>query len=132
LASLLGEGTLQDLEARVAREERRALELSAGFDPTELDAQSIEGDHDRRLAELQNEAARANQAAAGARREREMLAELLPSVAAAEEELAAAEDELDRVQRRAATLRTARDFVEKAEERVHRDIAPRLQATLGA
>src|SRR5439155_25505859 len=41
-----GEGTLQDLEARVAREERRAVELSADLDPAQSPGCGVGPDRD--------------------------------------------------------------------------------------
>ena len=50
----------------------------------------------------------------------------LPSVAEAEEALAAAQVELERVQRLGETLSHTQKFLQRAQERVHRDIAPVL------
>jgi uncharacterized protein YhaN len=55
-------------------------------------------------------------------------AESIPSVSEAEEALASAKDELERVTRLNRTLNLTVDFLRKAEERVHRDIAPLLAA----
>ena len=54
----------------------------------------------------------------------------LPDLADAEEGLERAEAELARVQRLDQTLGTAITFLEAAQERVHRDIAPVLRATV--
>ena len=54
----------------------------------------------------------------------------LPSVPEAEEAAAEAEAELARVTELAATLEYTHDFLAKAQEQVHRDIAPNLGATL--
>jgi exonuclease SbcC len=132
LRSLLGEGTLQDLEARAAREECRAADLAADFEPQELDAVPLDGDPEGRLAELAREVGLAREATAAARSELATLGRELPTVAAAEEELAGAKAELDRVQRLAGTVQTVRESLKSAEERVHRDIAPRLKAKLEA
>jgi exonuclease SbcC len=51
-------------------------------------------------------------------------------VSEAEEDLAKAEDELDRVQKLKETLELTRKYLEEAQTRVHRDIAPLLAATL--
>ena len=54
----------------------------------------------------------------------------LPDLAEAEEGLERAEAEFARVQRLDQTLKTAITFLETAQERVHRDIAPVLRATV--
>lgn len=54
----------------------------------------------------------------------------LPSVAEAEEALAAAQRELDRVEELNRTLALTEQFLGNSQERVHRDIAPVLAASL--
>lgn len=54
------------------------------------------------------------------------------SVPEAEEAVAAAEEELDRVNKLAATLEWTHQFLATAQEQVHRDIAPVLAKTLRA
>jgi uncharacterized protein YhaN len=71
--------------------------------------------------------ARAADHAEGVRQER---ARDLPSVAEAEEAVAAATAELARVEQLLTTLALTRDFLEQAQEKVHRDIAPVLAASL--
>ena len=51
-------------------------------------------------------------------------------VSEAEEDLSKAENELKRVQELKQTLELTRRFLEDAQDRVHRDIAPLLAATL--
>ena len=53
-----------------------------------------------------------------------------PSVAEAEERLAAAEAELSRIREVQRTLTLTRDFLAHAQRRIHRDIAPVLARTL--
>lgn len=65
----------------------------------------------------------------GSLRER---ARMLPSVAEAEERAQDAAGELDRVLELDTTLTLTRDFLDAAQQRVHRDIAPVLTATLTA
>ena len=60
----------------------------------------------------------------------EQIAAHLPSLADAEDELAAARSELERVERLDRTLATTSDFLKRAEERVHRSVAPVLRATV--
>ena len=54
----------------------------------------------------------------------------LPSVVDAEEEVAAAERDLAHLRQLDGTLKTAIEFLQRAEERVHRDIAPILKRTV--
>jgi DNA repair protein SbcC/Rad50 len=54
----------------------------------------------------------------------------LPDVAEAEEALRRAEDELERVRRLDATLGATIELLERAQERVHRDIAPLLATAI--
>ena len=73
------------------------------------------------------EAAAHAAAAEGALTER---TKALPSVAEAEEELASAQHELDRVEQLDRTLSLTQQFLRDAQERVHRDIAPVLADNL--
>jgi uncharacterized protein YhaN len=57
---------------------------------------------------------------------------VLPSVAEAEEHLQDAQGELARVLELEATLVATRNFLDAAQQRVHRDIAPVLATTLTA
>jgi DNA repair protein SbcC/Rad50 len=132
LRSLLGGGTLEQFEERIAAYRNHAEVLMGTFEPAELDAVDLGGDPESRLVELRAVAQEASRKAASARGEVTTLAARLPSVAGAEEEEAAAAEELRRVQSLAATLQATRRFLEDAEERVHRDIAPVLKRTLEA
>ncbi|MFZ5869460.1 MAG: ATP-binding protein, partial [Actinomycetota bacterium] len=80
-------------------------------------------------------AARAEAKQAGARAEHaegvlQERARTLPSVAEAEEELAAATAELDRVTELSRTLTLTQQFLTRAQDTVHRDIAPVIATTL--
>jgi uncharacterized protein YhaN len=57
-------------------------------------------------------------------------AQEVPNIPEAEEALDSAQEELNRVMRLSKTLTLTLDFLRKAEERVHRDIAPLLAAGL--
>ncbi len=126
LRTILGDGTLADLEAAAAdlQEAAAGAWRSAGVDPVE----AADGEADPVLLE---EAARrsAEEASVLAGRAAERAA-TLACVPEAEEALAAARAELDRIERLARTLDAARGFLERAQDRVHRDIAPRLAATV--
>lgn len=125
LNALLSGATLEELETRTSDLDRRAAELAAEFG---LLPQTV-------AAGLEEELQKAGAAERRAEIEAEK-AEILardragsiPGVSEAEEALASAEGELERVTRLNRTLTLTVDFLRKAEERVHRDIAPLLAA----
>ena len=84
----------------------------------------------RRLEAAQREARQAMQAYARARGELDQFASNMPNVSAAEEAERAAELEYNRLQRLDSTLGTTIEFLRGAEERVHRDMAPKLRASV--
>ena len=83
-----------------------------------------------RLAAAERKTRTARDAYHNARGQLEQIAADLPSVADAEDALAAARHELERVERLDRTLARTIEFLEQAEERVHRDVAPALRATV--
>jgi exonuclease SbcC len=128
LKALLDGGTLEDLEARTSDHERQAAALAAGLGPIPEIAVDVSLDQKVRAAErLAHDAAHAATAAETLARER---AQEVPNVSEAEEALASAQQELERVTRLGTTLTLALDFLRRAEERVHRDIAPLLASGL--
>ena len=86
----------------------------------------------RRLATARREAGIARNAEERARGELDLFARSMPDVSVAEE--AEQDDRLayGRLQRLDATLRRTIDFLRRAEERVHRDMAPRLRDSVCA
>ena len=130
LQRLLGERTLADLEeeTRGLRSEADSLIASS---VREIIAEArargpSEGDLDGLGVSLRAARARRDEA----RGELTQFESGLPDIAEAEERLERAEAELARVQRLDQTLETAITFLEAAQERVHRDIAPVLRATV--
>ncbi len=113
---------------------RDALATQAGLDPAAVtDAGSVQGLFAAGLARLdvtRSEASRTARAADRAEAVRQERANGLASVAAAEEALAAEQARLDHVTQLATTLDLTADFLRRAQERVHRDIAPVLARTL--
>lgn len=107
----------------------RAAKLAAGADPALL-AAADPATATEELPQLRNEASNAATLAADAAGALRNYAASMPSVAEAEEALAAAEAELDRVTQLKKTLVLTRRFLEDAQARVHHDIAPVLAATL--
>jgi DNA repair exonuclease SbcCD ATPase subunit len=132
LGGLLAGGDLEALEGRADAYRRRAEHMTASFQGAELDTLELGEDPDVRLAELAARARDARQLADRAEGELETQAKLVPSVAAAEEELSRAEEELEAVRELARIVALTRRFLQDAQERVHRSIAPVLKRTLEA
>ncbi len=117
-----------DLQAAAGRLRDEAAVLAAAVEPGALAA--ARGAAPDRLAAAEHEAHAARAASDAARGKLEQIAAHLPSLADAEDELAAARSELERVERLDRTLATTSDFLKRAEERVHRSVAPVLRATV--
>ena len=84
----------------------------------------------RRLDDARRESTAARNAEERARGELDQCARNMPDVSAAEEAEQSATLARDRLQRLDATLDTTIEFLRRAEERVHRDIAPKLRASV--
>jgi hypothetical protein len=128
LNALLDGGTLEDLETKTSDYQRQAEELAVEFSPIPeiaLGENLIE-----RVQEAERLAHDAAHAATEAETQARDRAREAPSVPEAEEALTTAQQELDRVMRLGGTLTLTLDFLRRAEERVHRDIAPLLAAGL--
>jgi DNA repair exonuclease SbcCD ATPase subunit len=83
-----------------------------------------------KLTELREIARQAERKAANSSGELQQFARSVTSVAEAEEALQADEDELDRVRELEETLTLTSQLLERAQDRVHRSIAPALAATI--
>ena len=127
LRESLAGGTLEDLEARASDHQRQAAELAAELGPLPEMPADVNLDQEVRQAELAQGAAHAAIKAETLAQER---AREVPSVSEAEEVLACAQQELERVTRLSRTLALTIEFLRKAEDRVHRDIAPVLASGL--
>lgn len=128
LNALLAGTTLEDLEKQNAERQLQAAALAAEFDRLPEIAFGVNLDDEvRRCEKVAHDASHAATAAEAQARER---ARDLPSVSEAEEALASAQEELERVTRLSRTLTLTLDFLQTAEERVHRDIAPQLAEAL--
>ena len=130
LQRLLGVQTLADLEEEVRGRRGEADSLMTIAGPEAVAAARVREPAPADLDDL-------DEALGAARVERDTalgeLAEFengLPELAEAEEVLEAAQAELARVQNLRQTLGTAITFLERAQERVHRDIAPVLRTTV--
>ena len=130
LQQLLGERTLNEVadEAKQLREDAR--NRVAAVDDSILAAARAEPLADDRLSEIEKQADDARGAANTARGQLIHFTESLPCVADAEDELEAAKQEHDRIKRLDSTLATTIKFLQCAEERVNRSLAPVLRSTV--
>ncbi len=132
LQSLLGAGTLDDLGALVGRLRTDSDQLAAPFDLEALSGVELGANPESHLRVLQQAESEAAGAAQRARGEIEELKARLHEVAPAEEEVAAADSAVAELRELDQTLQTTRQYLEAAQERVHRDIAPLLANMLSS
>lgn len=132
LDALLAGRTQEEIEQKADRARRSAEVASADLPADEVAAEAATPDLANRLKEARASADTARVAAASARGALMQLGATSDHVAASEEALVAARAELARIRRLEATLSTTHGFLERAQERVHRDIAPVLEGTLRA
>jgi DNA repair protein SbcC/Rad50 len=128
LQAILDGRSMEDLEAETQHALERATELATGLDPGTLDEFDLGPDPGDTVRRLQRAASDVERDLAAARSRLDERAERLTPVAEAEEALEAAKSELDRVRTLEATLRTTKQFMREAQDRVHRDIAPAVVA----
>ena len=126
--ALLTGGTLEPLERQYIERQRQSAMLTVEFDslpeiPADLDLD----DEVKRCEKVDHDTSHPATAAETQALER---ARDVPSVAEAEEALASAQRESERVARLSRRLTFALNFLRTAEEGVHRDIAPILAAAL--
>jgi hypothetical protein len=125
LQSLLGSGSLADLEADASRRRQRANELAAALPPGSVALPSVD-DPDAHLAALRHEAQRLRGEHDLAMGNLDARRDGLPDVAEAEEAVATARAELERVEGLATSIDSTLQLLRAAEERIHRDLAPIL------
>lgn len=130
LQTLLGGGTLEELEREAARRTQLATERMQGVAEDELGKVELTEDAETRLDALRRETANAARERDERHGQLSTLAETAMGVPEAEEGLAAAKEELQRVRELAAIVDLTRDFLRAAQDRVHRDIAPVLAGPL--
>lgn len=129
LKTLLGSNSLAELQ-QLSREARsHANQLVEGVDP-QLLASVEKSSITEKLPRLREAASHAETNAATAEGEAQQFASGMRSVAEAEENLDNAEKELKCVLELKQTLESTREYLERAQARVHKDIAPTLAATL--
>lgn len=129
LNSLLDGRMLDELEAEASRHREDAARLAEGVDMRGMDAVNLD-DVDVCLEHGPRKLEAASGEAARLEGQIEAQSSRLPSVPEAEEELSAAQEEMDRVKRLKATLDRTLQFLRDAEGKVHRDIAPVLAKTV--
>ena len=109
--------------------QERAEALERWLQVWERELEDFE-ERNRCLDAARRDAARARNTEERARGELEQFATNMPNVAVAEEAGQTARLAYDRLQRLDATLGRTIEFLRRAEERVHRDIAPKLRASV--
>ena len=125
LKSLLDGRSLKELESYVVELEERAQTRSAGIDDHETDAIDL----DAAASELESVRGQERELERNLTRLRTQLSEresFMVPVAEEEEALDNAQAELQRVTRLAEVLETTSEFLAKAQEEVHRTVAPQL------
>jgi DNA repair protein SbcC/Rad50 len=129
LQALLDKKPLVELEQSSLVASTHADYLVAAVDSVLL-ASVVPSSAAEKLPALRTAASQAETSAATEEGELRLFTTGIGSVAEAEEDLAKAENELKQVQDLKETLEFTRQFLEDAQTRVHRDIAPLLVATL--
>ena len=127
LQQMLGGLAVKDLVKDAERLAERADAAAARIDSALLEGEQTAPDAIRELEAQEQEALEQLQDARGGVRE---MARNIPVLADAEDQLAADRRQLARLERLDATLEMTIDFLSRAEERVHRDIAQILRGTL--
>ena len=130
LQRLLGERALADFEEETTGLRSEADSLVANADPEAVAEARAREPSAGDLEDLETALREARGRRDTARGELREFESGLPDVAEAEERVERAEAERTRVERLDQTLGTAVRFLEAAQERVHRDIAPVLRATV--
>ena len=128
LQALLAGSTLEALEgaAREAADAAARLNAHLGAAPPVLPPGDLARTRDALRERYEAARREADELSGGL----EVLSRQLPDVAEAEETLAAAEAEWDRVQGLAATVDEALELLREAQDRVHRDLAPVLKEAI--
>lgn len=125
LQTLLGGRTLEELGVEHAQKAGDVGELLAKVLTTAASVGS-----NTPLSDLRTAYAKAAESAATLRAEAQTLERAMPPLETAEKELEYAEADLRAVEELARTLTLTREFLERAQDRVHLTLAPLLQGTL--
>ncbi len=129
LESLLDGRSIEEMQTEAIRRREIAESLAedAGEDPA---AVILETDVEAQLAQLRQSLEQVSAEAARLKGQVDEQARRLPSVSEAEEELASAQRQLDKIRQLDNTLEQTLGFLRRAEEKVYRDIAPVLAETV--
>ena len=127
---LLAGQTLDEVAVECEQRQRTAAEFTFGVAPEALTSARAVPPSDAALQSRIAEAEDAREKHTGALGELREFAGTVPSVPDAEESLAAAERERDRVAALDTTLDRTIEFLADAQDRVHRNIAPILRNTV--
>ena len=130
LQALLGDGSLEDLAVRTARYVAEAARLRGETTDEELGPLLEHKIEDTQVEQARTVHSGLAKRAATLNGQVELRARQLPSVAEAEDALGDAQRELERVRRLEETLNLTREFLQRAEERVHRDVTQVLVDTI--
>jgi len=126
LRNVLGGGTLDDLTAQARYDAETAARLLDGLDDDVVATTVLESDAEAQEQRLLCRAQTSREALGLKRGQLEERRRTLPPVSEAEEAVAAARAEFDRVRQLDETLTLTRDFLEKAQQHVHQSVAPVL------
>ena len=130
LQSLLASGSPEERERRTAGAEREARELAEGLPDQELAGAIARREPPWRLRALAEQESEARTLADRARGELDQHPARRLSVPEAQEALDQARAQRGRLEELGRALEVARHYLEQAEDRVHRDLAPVLAGTL--
>ena len=130
LQNLLGEDGIEGLEKAAEKAWTAAHRAVGGLDVGVIDSVVLESDPAAQLRGLRNLESKRRQDHDTAQGQLREFARNLPCVAEAEEEVKRAEAEHDRVTNLGNILSKTQQFLEQAQEEVHRDIAPHLAKAL--
>ncbi len=130
LQQLLGENSLEQVESEAARLRADADKRAKDVGENELAEAKSGQPSDDLLESLRSEAKQVEDDWRAERGQLDEYEKSLPSVADAEDELDEAEREWRRWSQLSETLEMTAGFLKEAQDKVHRDIAPLLKATV--
>lgn len=130
LQTLLDGRDVTSLETLACERRAAAEERAGGLAPEDIAAVTLEPDVEQQLERHRDDYSRLATDYAELQGRIQTEATQVPSVPAAEEALGAATVELQRVNRLRETLQLTKEYLAKAQTRVHRNVAPLLAASV--
>ena len=127
LQGLLNGGSLQSLERQATHFRQRAHQSAIGLDRESLCKVALDGDVESQLERLRRAVSHSGEILAEKQGRLAQYTRNMPSVPEAEEALEIARAELDRVKRLDRILKETARLLERAQDRVHRTVAPLLR-----